>query len=89
MNIFDDEENLFRDENGSVIVPYFIWTQLKEKTDKMLKDTKKIKKDAKSVVSTTWRFIGAYKEENEVPIKPALQQLEYHLKKIDYIFDGD
>lgn len=49
-------------------------------------ENEKLKKDTKEAVNTTWRFIGAYKKENDVPIKLALKSAEYHLKQIDYIF---
>ena len=43
--------------------------------------------DAKEAINTTWRFIGAYKKENHVPIEGALKSAEYHLKEADYLFD--
>ena len=59
--------------------------QLKTQNEKI----EKLKKDAKEVLSTVWRFIGAFKKENSVPIRLALRSAEYHLKKLDYVFDEE
>lgn len=42
---------------------------------------------AREAINTTWRFIGAYKNENKVPLRQALQSAEYHLEKADLIFN--
>ena len=57
-----------------------------KKIEDLNKEIKTLKRDAREAVSTTWRFIGAYKKENSVPIKNALKSAEFHLSNIDYIF---
>lgn len=64
-------------------------TELKNKIAELETELEKVKKDSREAVSTTWRFIGAYKKENAVPIKGALKSAEYHLRKVDYIFDEE
>lgn len=49
----------------------------------------KVKKDAREAVNTAWRFINAYEKKNAVPIEGALKSAKYHLKEIDYIFQGE
>jgi hypothetical protein len=54
---------------------------------KLETELEKVKEDCREAINTTWRFIGAYKKENYVPIKGALKSAEYHLKQADYIFE--
>ena len=46
-----------------------------------------LKKETKEIISTTWRFIGAYRKENAVPISMALRSCEYHLRQLDHLFE--
>ncbi len=57
------------------------------RVNELEKEKEKLKKDAKEAVNTTWRFIGAFKRENSVPVSLALKSAEYHLRQIDYIFE--
>lgn len=61
----------------------------KEEYDALRRQYYKVLYDAKEAVNTTWRFIGAFKGENDVPIEQALEIAEYHLKQIDYIFEEE
>lgn len=62
---------------------------LKECWDYQQERVDKTREDVREAVNTTWRFIGAYKKENKVPINLALESAEFHLKNVDYIFSDE
>lgn len=77
---FDDKAESFT-ERAKLI------SKLIDENVLLMEENEKLKKDAKEAVNTTWRFINAYENKNDVPVKLALRTAKYHLKQIDYIFE--